>query len=211
VLIRFKFLRYFALILTFVGSLAWAEDLPVYYPKSRAPMEVRKGAVAPIGALSASDIAEFKGEFGGILYMAKQPFSYSRWPGKEMSDCKEVAIGGQCAECELTMGHSSAIYYFYRGSNGSCTLQQVDAHFQSSDTALIKALRATGQSVFGRAIPGTKVHSVEPGWDGSGSGYMWKDSEDWAYLYMDTYDAGENTEGLARFQWRRTPLYHSSH
>lgn len=173
-------------------------------------MDVRKGAAAPIGAISASDISEFKGEFSGILYMAQKPYSYLRWPGKEMSDCKELSTGNLCGQCELIMGHSSADYYFYKGPYNSCTLQQVDAHFQSSDAALIKALRSTANSVFGRSVTANKAHSQESGWGGSGVGYMWKDSEDWAYMYMDTYQASENTEGLARFQWRRSPLYKPS-
>jgi hypothetical protein len=72
-------------------------------------------------------------------------------------------------------------------------LQQVDAHFQSSDAALIKALRATAQSVFGRSVTATKTHSQEPGWGGSGSGYMWKDEDQ---KFMETV----NQQEFARLQ-----------
>ena len=192
-----------------MGSVGFCEEVEPYYHKSRAPIDVRKGA-APMGAMTPADISEFKGEFGGILYMAKQAFSYAHWPGKDMADCKQINSGNECGECELIMGHSSADYYFYRGFDRSCTLQQVDAHFQCSDASLIKALKGTAQSLLGRASPGSKSASQEAGWDGSGSGWVWNDSEDLAYLYMDTAQAGENTEGVARFQWRRAPLHNPS-
>ncbi len=192
------------------SSGAYGADLEPYYPKSRAPVNVQKGAKAPMGALTPADIAELKGEFGGLLYMGKQAFTFARWPGKEMADCEENAGGHQCGRCELIMGNSSAEYYFYR-SNGGCTLQQIDAKFQASDSSLLKALRGTAQQLLGRSSPGSKSNSSDPGWDGSGQGWVWKDSEDLAYLYMDTAQASENTEGIARFQWRRVPLYKPSY
>src|SRR5690242_13929583 len=68
-----------------------ADELGPYVPKSRAPMDVTKGASAPVGAVTAADINEFRGEFGGILYMGKRSFSYEEWPGKSMSDCKRMS------------------------------------------------------------------------------------------------------------------------
>src|SRR5690349_10576611 len=89
-----------------MGRLDYAEDLTLYTPKSRAPVDVRKGA-SPIGAVTATEISEFRGEFGGILYMGQKAYTYNNWPGKEMADCRTPAEGNACAACELILGHSS--------------------------------------------------------------------------------------------------------
>jgi len=190
-----------------LGQAGYSEDLTLYTPKSRAPMDVRKGA-SPIGAVTPAEISEFRGEFGGILYMGQRAYSFEHWPGKEMADCRQPAEGNACAACELILGHSSADYYFFRDRDGSCTLQAIDAHMQASDSAILKTLKTTAQKLLGRPVPGSKSVSKEVGWGGTGSGWKWEDEIDLAYLYMDVEQAGENTEGVARFQWRRAPLHH---
>src|SRR5262245_19582420 len=103
------------------GVLKAVEDPPLYVPKKpRAPLDVRRGS-APAVSLTPSESGELRGEFGGYLYMGREPYSYERWPGKDMSDCRPEPSSG-CDVCELIMGHSSADFYFYKqGAKGACT------------------------------------------------------------------------------------------
>ena len=189
-------------------AAAWKDDvLEPSMPKARAPLDVRKGAM-PMA--TAADASELSGEFGGILYMGQRAYQYERWPGKEMADCQSKSAGSLCGECRLIMGHANADYYFYRNAQQECTLQQVDAQFQASDPALLRTFRRTAQPLLGSSVKGSKPASNEPGWEGSGHGWKWEDSTDLAYLYMDTEQGSYNGEGIARFQWRRTPLFRPS-
>ncbi len=199
-----------AFLLVCLTPVVFPDDLQLRMPKPHAPMDPRKEP-APVTSLSKADAQELKGEFGGILYMAQKPFQLEKWPGKEMSDCRPGTSENVCSVCELIMGHSSAEYYFYKdASKKGCTLRQVDAHFQVSDANVLKYLRGTAQSLLGTAVRGVKPASKEAGWEGAGPGWTWDTDEDLAYLYMDTEQGGYDGQGIARFQWRRSPLFKAS-
>lgn len=187
-----------------------SEELGLNAPLTpRAPTDVRKGGASTLGSVNRAEAGEISGELGGILYMAQREYSFDRWPGKEMGDCRRSSSSAEewCGQCELIMGHSSADYYFYHDSNQTCRLKQVDAKFEVSDPAILKSLRRTVQQLFGMAgTRSEKPSSRSVGWSGSGDGYVWQTSADLAYLYMDKEQASANGEGLARFQWKRAPL-----
>jgi len=208
----------FRILITLVSAFVFvpifvraADDMQLYVPKSRAPADVNKSQAAK-DRLSKSDIREIDGEFHGLLHMALKKYANETWEGKSISDCRPETSGNACDTCDLIMGHTSATYYFYKDlSPNSCTLQQVDIHFQVSDPAILKVLKRSGQDFFGVApVRADKPESTESGWEGSGTAWMWQTTEDWAFLYMDVDQGTSNGEGVARFQWRRTPLFKPS-
>jgi hypothetical protein len=194
------------LILFLSPALHAADDMQLYVPHPpRAPSEAPKNG-GPVSSIGPADADELRGEFGGILYMALKPYAYEKWPGKEMSDCNRLGNG---YHCEMITGHANAHYYFFREpGSGNVTLQQLDTHFEVADPAVLKTLRRTGQRLFGAPpVHGEKASSNEPGWDGMGAGWKWQTDQDIAFLYMDSEQASSTGEGVARFQWRRSPLY----
>jgi hypothetical protein len=175
--------------------------------KPHAPLEVHKGERAD-PAITASEGREIAGEFRGILSMGVKDYSYNRWPGKEMSDCRTSKSAEWCGQCELITGHARSYFNFYKEAGASeCTLQQLDVHFQVSDPAVIKPLRGVTHQLLGGSIQAEKPASRESGWEGSGKGWKWEGDTDLAYLYMDREQSSGETEGVARFQWRRSPLF----
>ncbi|OGR89535.1 MAG: hypothetical protein A2992_03795 [Elusimicrobia bacterium RIFCSPLOWO2_01_FULL_59_12] len=206
------------LILALVLAVcAYADELGPYVPKSRAPLDPRQAAADT--HITPSEAEEVAGELGGILYMAQEKYAYEKWAGKGISDCSPWTSENGCIQCRLIMGRSIADYYFFKPSpmtgqpsgQAGCSLQQVDARFQVSDPHILKRLRRTVQWLFGSTgARGEKPASKETGWDGSGPGWTWQTDEDLAFLYMDTEQASPNGEGLARFQWRRSPLHRHS-
>jgi hypothetical protein len=187
------------------GFSAFASDPEPYVPhKSPAPLYPGQAGAA-LDAVSPGELKEINGEFGGLLYMAQNEYPYERWPGKEMSDCREAPADGICRACELIMGHVSADYYFYQEEGKQrCVLKQVDARLAVADPEALKQFRRTAQRLFDiHPLRGTKPASNEPGWSGSGSGWKWETGDDLAYLYMNTEEATANGQGAARFQWRR--------
>jgi hypothetical protein len=195
------------LAVVYAAVPAFSADLDPYVPsKSHAPLYPGPGS----GTSSATpaDMGEINGEFGGLLYMAQNEYSYERWPGRDMSDCRAAPADGVCQSCELIMGHISAEYYFYKEPGKSrCTLKQIDAHLAVSDPEMLKQLRRTAQRLFGMApLHGSKPPSKELGWGGSGAGWKWETGEDLAYLYLNNEEMTPNGYGVARFQWRRAPL-----
>ena len=190
------------------GCVLGAEELGPYYPNTpSAPLEVRKGET-PSMSLSKDEAKEITSEFGGILYMGVHNYTYEKWPGKEMSDCQKGTSESWCYQCEMITGHANTYYTFYNDPvHHSCTLQQMDAHFQVADSAILKDLKRPVRSLLGDATYDVKSDTRDPEWNGSGNAWKWKTDRDLAYLYMDSEEMTSNGEGQARFQWRRSPLF----
>ena len=191
-----------------VCSLRAADDMTLYVPNSKAPLEPRKSA-SPDISVNHAEAEEMRSELGGILYMAQHKYSYGEWPGKEMSDCRRPSSPSEewCYQCQLIMGHASADYYFYKEEGTQCTLQQVDARFQVADRDVLRYLRRPPQALFGESpVSGSKRPSKESGWDGRGDGWVWDSNGNLAFLYMNMDEPASDGEGTARFQWRRAPL-----
>jgi hypothetical protein len=196
------------LLVGLLSVVAWADQVEPYSSlRPHAPLEVHKGE-RPDPSLTLSERKEIAGEFRGILSLGYHSYAFDRWPGKDMGDCHSGGSGMECGQCDLITGHAHTYFTFYKDANKtSCTLQQVDVHFQVSDPAGLKELRSVGRDLLGGSVPATKPQSRENGWDGTGSGYKWEGETDLAYLYMNMDEDSINGQGVARFQWRRAPLY----
>ena len=197
----------YAIFVSISSIVLHAEELGPYFPNTpRAPLDVQKGQ-SPTGSLTRDEVKEVVSEFGGILYMGLQNYSYDKWQGKEMSDCRPATSEAWCYQCAMITGHATTYYSFYRDANRrSCTLQQMDVHFEVADPNVIKYLKRPVHSLLGEAVSDFKSSSSDAEWGGSGNAWKWKSEEDLAYLYMDSDAGTANGQGLARFQWRRSPL-----
>jgi hypothetical protein len=198
-------------ILTLLPLAGYAvEELQLNAPyKPRAPLEPEPNTRGK-GSRAAVEDRELNSEFRGLIHMGLRKYPSDRWPGKEMSDCRPIQSHGGCPVCELQMGHADADYYFYP-EDGACTLQQVDAHFPTSDPDTFVVLKRTAQMLFGSSPRRMdKPNSSDVGWDGAGPGWRWESDGDLGYLYNDREQASSDGLGKIRFQWRRPPLSHSN-
>ena len=125
-----------------------------------------------------------------------------------MSDCRKSSAESWGHQCELITGHARTLYSFYYDPTQRVdTLQQIDVHFEVADPDALKELKRPVRSLLGEAAYDFKSNTSDKEWNGSGKAWRWKTPTDLAYLYMDAEDKASNGEGLARFQWRRSPLY----
>jgi hypothetical protein len=199
------------LLLACLASYTFADPVEPYSPlKPHAPVEVHADDKSD-PAVTSSEAREIAGEFHGIVGLGYRASSFQGWPGRSMSDC-HASAGPECGECELVTGHARTYFGFYGNSSVTgCTLQQMDVHFQISDSSALKELRKVVRDLFGNTgYRAEKPSSRETGWDGSGPGWKWEGDSDLAYLYMDQEQMTSNGAGTARFQWRRSPLFKPS-
>src|SRR5438477_3480717 len=132
--------------------------------------------------------------------MAMHSYAYERWPGRKMSDCRSSTTENWCYQCELITGHADSYYSFYKDpAQKSCTLQQVDVHFQVADPSVLKELIRPVRTLLGNATSSVKTARASDDWGGSGDALRWVTNRDLAYLYMDTDERAGNGGGLAGF------------
>jgi hypothetical protein len=196
-----------SLLLILAAGPSLPDDLDLYVPGApTVPLDIQKGQKT-ILEVTRKEAREINSEFRGILAFGAKRYPYDSWPGREMADCVELQTGPGSV-CQMITGNATTDFYFFKTSKDSkAVLEQMDVRFPIADPMLLKALRPTCEEFFNsRPWRDYKNATAETGWSGHGWGSKWQTGEDLAYLYMDTQQSSPNGEGVARFQWRRSPL-----